>query len=708
MQDLLQADIADDGISPLLQRTPQLLQFFTRSEDCFGHTSLVCKYCSHTLTSARCIVSHQCKYECKKCGTEKSSPPAIMQHQIICSRQSPAVLKRASLTCKFCSFHSTGPLELQQHKKEHINDCLKQYSAILKEQGLAETPAVESQPSLKRGRPRKMSECTKCNVLYGSQVDLHRHVKLNHRESLLHACRLCEDRFIHREQLEIHIVGHFLGSFSCDFCGIHFSYKYPFLKHLESNHSGNFLLKCEFCKFTTGSYNDYRQHRKENHKENFVEAASVCEECGELIPQDESEEHVDEHLSSREPLPVIMQAASNKKPEKHFQKRDRHGARKLHKCFECGLTFPSPAGLSRHNHDKHPYKYTKHCEICGHRFKGRRSLELHKEGHKSGNCWCPVCKLRFRHRLHVAHHFRKAHASVPYIQCEYCNTQVTSYSKYLYHCRSVHADLLEDRAELKCSQCDKFFSSHILINKHMAKEHGVNRQNALKTECPVCKKYFVHLDIHMNLHTRAVQFPCEECGEVFFLRSSLLAHHKLRHDENARAYTCETCSRGFISKSLLRTHHEQVHLHRRQFFCEICGRSYKNKSALTYHLKVHTGERPYICQECGAGFHRPSSLKIHMEGTHHLPYSYLYRKPQRRAGAGIGASIATETAVENAKQNVEGTCSNSADIDIPKSIVIGDRVEIKEVNIVKEISMVEEVAAGVKINMNDTEIITVV
>ncbi|KAG7165055.1 Zinc finger protein 208-like, partial [Homarus americanus] len=458
-------------------------------------------------------------------------------------------------------FLSPKEITLQQHKEEHVTDCLKQYASLLKERGLAETPAPDPQPPLKRGRPRKMSDCTNCDLVYDSPADLDRHI------------------------------------------------------------------------------------RREPHEVNDIDAASRCQQCGELIPQDEMEEHLHEHLLAKEPIPIKMQVTSNQQYKKVKKRLGRPVKRKSHRCPDCNLVFPSPAGLSRHNHTQHPQKYSRQCEECGHRFKGRRALELHKDGHKNGSCWCPICKLKFRHRQHVECHFIKAHADVTNINCEYCSIQVTSYN------------------------------------------------------------------VHMNLHTRAVQFPCKECGEVFFLRSSLLAHHKLRHDQNARAYVCKNCKKGFISSSLLRTHHEQVHLQKRQYFCEFCGRSYKNKSALTYHLKVHTGERPYKCQECGVGFHRPSTLKTHMEGTHHLPYSYLYRKPQRRAGAGLGISKVSGPA-ENTDHANKGT-SNIVKIDVPRSVIIENEVGIDEVNIVREMSIVEGVeevgdVASVSVNMNESEIITVV
>ncbi|KAK3866430.1 hypothetical protein Pcinc_028037 [Petrolisthes cinctipes] len=617
-------------LASLLQMTPCLSQHLTLGIDASGHNTITCQSCDLTFTSVVNVTSHHCSYWCERCGKEESTAISISHHYSNCPQQTLKSKRATLFSCEFCPQAFKTEAELQQHNKKHIGECLKQYAQLLKERGLAETLACDSQPPLKRGRPRKMNDCTVCGLIYKTPADHLRHLRNTHPEKLPHACRLCEERFQNQSVLEFHIVQHFLGSFKCDFCGIHFGRKYPFLEHLEANHAGDYLLKCEFCPYITASFHDYRNHRKNPH-EGVTDAdmSSTCQHCQELIPEDEMKEHLAEHQDS---VPATEGFQTLRKPRKQ---KSQYGKRKQHVCHECNVPFPSPAALSRHNHNHHPQKYSHECSTCGHRFKGTRALRLHQDGHKNGSCWCPVCKLRFGQRLHVERHFNMAHSDVKLIDCEYCSEKFGSYSKYVYHCRTSHADLLEDRRELMCKQCGACVSNRILLKKHMAKIHGMNKQNAPKSECPVCKKFFVHIDAHMNLHTRAVQYPCKECGEVFFLKSSLIVHIKQRHDQNAKKHACHVCKKSFISSSLLRTHQEQVHMHKRQNFCEFCGRAYKNKSALTYHLKVHTGERPYKCQECGVGFHRPSTLKTHMEGTHHLPYSYVYRKPQRKAGTGI-------------------------------------------------------------------------
>ncbi|XP_047485365.1 zinc finger protein 845-like isoform X1 [Penaeus chinensis] len=712
------AEAPGDEVLQLLDATPNLRSYLSLSQDSWGRWALACRSCGHTLTSARSVASHRCHYECGHCGAEEGSLAGLKLHLTACAaqRELSGSAQGTLLRCQFCAAALADEQLLKEHRDAHVNDCLKKYAELLREKGLAEVPSAEPQSLPRRGRPRKMTDCTICKLVFASMTDLSFHMKLSHPDELSHVCRLCPERFLYKKQLQLHIVEHFLGSFSCEFCSVHFGKKYPFLRHMEAQHTGDFLLKCEFCEFTTGSFDEYRRHRHEPHQASRgdVDEAVTCEQCGELIPRDEAEEHLEEHRVVQKPVPLPALLSAPRRTGRR-RKRGRLSKMQVQRCLDCKLVFSSAAALSRHNYSLHPYKFTNECDMCGHRFKGKRALELHVEGHRSGSCWCPVCKLKFRHRHHVESHFSKAHADVTSIACEYCESHLTSYSKYIYHCQTVHADLLEDRADLTCSECGEKLASRILMNQHLAKEHGLKKLNAPKQECPVCKKFFVHVDVHMNLHTRAIQFPCEDCGEVFFQRSSLLAHHKLRHDPSARAHACKVCGKSFISSALLRTHDEQVHLHKRQFFCEICGKRYKNKSALTYHLKVHRGERPYKCQECGQGFHRPSMLKTHMEGTHHLPYAYLYRKPQRRAGTGLGAPKAL--GAEPDGREAAPLTSSDLDLGVTKAVVIGDEVGIGGMSVVGDMGMVEGVEAvgmedvggveSVDVPMGESQIITV-
>ncbi|XP_049624512.1 zinc finger protein 174 [Suncus etruscus] len=76
-----------------------------------------------------------------------------------------------------------------------------------------------------------------------------------------------------------------------------------------------------------------------------------------------------------------------------------------------------------------------------------------------------------------------------------------------------------------------------------------------------------------------------------------------------------------LSICLQRLGHQPVHLVRKPYKCEDCGKSFMWNSELKRHKRVHTGERPYSCGECGNCFGRQSTLKLHQRiHTGEKPY----------------------------------------------------------------------------------------
>ncbi|XP_064110725.1 zinc finger protein Xfin-like isoform X1 [Macrobrachium nipponense] len=707
-------EATSEDIHKLLGSVPELCRYFTSCQNDWGQIIITC-VCNKTFLNGKDFVNHICNLKCYQCQHEVNSIITFIHHVRNCNSDMEEIgevdatdvwkSQSLDLLCKYCSLIFQRRNDYVLHVKDHVNNCLKLYALLLKEKGIAETPTA--QPPIKRGRPRKTSNCTICGVLYASLKDLIKHTRLKHWDTLPHACRLCDERFSDHHDLEHHIVEHFLGSYACKICSIHFGAKYPFLTHMESHHPGDFLLKCEFCEFTTNQFRVYRDHRKSPHKAvKDTTEAHVCQYCTEIMPPEEADEHLAEHQDAEEPVPVKNSDACSKK---YYRGRKRRSKRKPFSCDACDLDFSCAAALSRHNHAQHPEKYAQKCEICSLCFKGARALELHIDGHENGKCWCPICKLKFRHREHVDQHIQKSHVDIKSIDCEYCNIQVGSYSKYIYHCRTSHASLLEDKDEFKCDLCDTVLENKLLLRKHKMNKHGI-RQNT-KYKCSVCQKYYLNLSSHMNLHTRAVQYPCRKCDEVFFLKSSLLGHYKLRHSLEAKTqHICSVCDKGFVSKSLLRIHYDREHLHKR-LFCDICGNSYKNKSALTYHIKWHRGERPFKCKECGQGFLRPSVLKSHMESIHRLPYTYVYRKPQRQKVPNL---VKVEEGKECTILSSSNPSSSNAELELSKSLLINsensDTIAVKARMDLMDgvVDVGGDCVENVKVDLNDSEIVTVV
>ncbi|EDW16408.2 zinc finger protein weckle [Drosophila mojavensis] len=84
------------------------------------------------------------------------------------------------------------------------------------------------------------------------------------------------------------------------------------------------------------------------------------------------------------------------------------------------------------------------------------------------------------------------------------------------------------------------------------------------------------------------------------------------------AATCNICHKELSSENGLRYHIERVHMKKKPFVCDVCGKRVRTVSELKEHMLVHTDDRPFVCPICGAAFKNKKRLNIHNQ-THGEP-----------------------------------------------------------------------------------------
>ena len=103
-------------------------------------------------------------------------------------------------------------------------------------------------------------------------------------------------------------------------------------------------------------------------------------------------------------------------------------------------------------------------------------------------------------------------------------------------------------------------------------------------KCNFCPKMFVqkqNRDDHMNIHTGAKPFECEQCDETFACLSNLIRHRE-RHHSNARNYKCKTCKNLFKTSSNLWSHIRHTHS-APQFEWPFCQQKFARSSSCLQH-----------------------------------------------------------------------------------------------------------------------------
>ncbi|XP_077390370.1 zinc finger and BTB domain-containing protein 11 [Festucalex cinctus] len=175
----------------------------------------------------------------------------------------------------------------------------------------------------------------------------------------------------------------------------------------------------------------------------------------------------------------------------------------------------------------------------------------------------------------------------------------------------------------KCSLCSKEFQYAASLRAHQArhKQQSSQRAPALKSVHPPSSAEGVQDSKSAWPNTKR-EFVCDICGKTLPKLYSLRIH--MLHHTGVRPHACKVCGKTFAHKHGLKMH-RVLHDVTKQFQCQYCNKSFVSKRSMEEHTSLHTGESKYLCNTCGAPFHRASALSKHLKK--HRP------KPEVRAFA---------------------------------------------------------------------------
>ncbi|XP_068581545.1 zinc finger and BTB domain-containing protein 11 [Cebidichthys violaceus] len=198
--------------------------------------------------------------------------------------------------------------------------------------------------------------------------------------------------------------------------------------------------------------------------------------------------------------------------------------------------------------------------------------------------------------------------------CSECGTSFQRRYSLIMH------TLKHERARgYKCSLCSKEFQYAASLRAHLAR-HKQQSSQRLPVHKPPAEpgadaKPDGDLDekTASSPHTKR-EFVCDICGKTLPKLYSLRIH-MLNHT-GVRPHSCKVCGKTFALKHSLKMH-RALHDVTKQFHCEYCKKSFVSKRSMEEHTSLHTGESKYLCNTCGATFHRASALSKHLKK--HLP-----------------------------------------------------------------------------------------
>ena len=164
------------------------------------------------------------------------------------------------------------------------------------------------------------------------------------------------------------------------------------------------------------------------------------------------------------------------------------------------------------------------------------------------------------------------------------------------------------RRKIKCKMCTEIFGSIKELNICHKQDHGI-------VKCTKCDKYFStqsSLDKHSYTHGE-LKFNCELCGKCFPFQSRL-NQHMLVHINNKLSCPKKSCDKQFKSIGDL-NRHINSYSKGGWYHCDHCDYKNKDKHNTDSHIRTHSTEDEYRyeCDKCGKKMCFSTQFKHHRE-----------------------------------------------------------------------------------------------
>ncbi|XP_013418494.1 uncharacterized protein LOC106179421 [Lingula anatina] len=237
-----------------------------------------------------------------------------------------------------------------------------------------------------------------------------------------------------------------------------------------------------------------------------------------------------------------------------------------------------------------PVEHVKH-EV---KKKSKNSKPWVKERHKAGGHYeCPTCGRVFAMPHYLTRHLNrkicgeegKDNAKFgPWTRCSICGQHAERDHHYKYH-----AEMTVTCAECGESMTPLMYQDHLMETGH----NGYNR----------------YLAPGSGPRGKMV---CSLCGNVYN-KASMNDHIKHIH-MGVRDHTCNLCGKSFQNKSVLKNHvetHKEAEARDRPHKCPHCPAAFFKPMVLAEHINRHTGDRPFKCDLCDKTFAYRTVLQKH-------------------------------------------------------------------------------------------------
>ncbi|XP_038214984.1 oocyte zinc finger protein XlCOF6-like [Zerene cesonia] len=343
-----------------------------------------------------------------------------------------------SFSCGKCKETFGSEHDLNIHSALHTkgnkwtcNKCLKEF---------------EDRSRLRRHVRRhfecKRYACERCDKQFAELCALRRHARVHtgERRDRPHQCALCDKRYIHKSQLQTHMLSHSgARPCTCDTCGKSF----PSRRLLASHRLVHSDLKRYACSYCDKRFR-HESTRNTHHRTHTGEKPYVCSICGKTFIQNSN-------------LTLHMRTHTGEKP---------------YSCEICGRMFKSSSSLNNHMHT-HTGEKPRECPVCGKRFASS-SLSNHMRRHTGEKLHtCCACNKTFVTASRLKEHARTHTGEKPF-KCSLCSAQYTKESCLLKHMKRHERDKSKNGNVLYVHKVPVIVTDKLVITKENTNESDKN------------------------------------------------------------------------------------------------------------------------------------------------------------------------------------------------------------------------------------------
>lgn len=254
---------------------------------------------------------------------------------------------------------------------------------------------------------------------------------------------------------------------------------------------------------------------------------------------------------------------------------------------------------------------------------------------------CEICKAFVFRRNTLLRHIRILHSGTPRLKYKCpntsCNREYSRKADMLAHkCRvsKLNGQPIKKEKSISCTLCDIKFAERSAFKTHNKRIHC---ENPKQFYCKKCKKTFRGFDYfvlhNVNNCPKKLTFECEMCSKRVFQKKRLLAHFGNYHKIAAlRTVVCPQCGRRFTNERILllhlQTHKKQPAENRKHAFeCKYCSQVFLFEAVCIQHMTKtcylrksfedsDSEGKQFQCNICSHTFKQKCGIVEHMKMVH--------------------------------------------------------------------------------------------